>query len=109
MNSIIEQKIFNYVVVNLEKNVSKKLKNSNTMKSNLANPHTRTIQISNASQHAFASRYGSKFEGEEVVIERKTKNSTALFKINTLEKASRIFTSSTISRFNSALLAIYLL
>ena len=102
ISSSLDQKILNYVVLNLEKNVVKKIRDSNTLKSNPSNPHTRTIQIANVSQHAFAYKYSSKFGGESVVHEKKTKNSTALFKISTLDHACKTFKSSTISTFNSA-------
>jgi hypothetical protein len=72
------------------------------MRSNIANPHTRTITIQNVSKHVFAYRYGSRFEGEAVDDDKKTSNSTANFNMSTIEKAVEIFGSSYISRFLSA-------
>ena len=91
----VYKKFFDSSVSNLEKNIVKKLRDSNTMRSTVANPYYRTVVLQNVSRLAFAFKYGRYFVRDEI-LQQRTDNSSPLFGIDTIQRLVEIFPTNSL-------------
>ena len=76
------------------KNVLQKLRYNNSMRSNIANPHMRTITLNDVHKIVFAGAYGHIALQEEKVVEGvNLLKSSPIFKIETLGRVNKVFSS----------------
>ena len=80
-------RFFDQAVNNLQAQVIKRMKDSNRMKSNLTDPHYRTIQINNVPRLPFAVQYGRTFNSDEII---QNDDKISYFTLETIERQSEI-------------------
>ena len=79
--SRVYQKNFNLVTENLRSRVYIKIKDRNILKSNVCNPHYKSIVISDVPRLSFAALFGRKFKGPETRERKIMMNSPRSFSI----------------------------
>ena len=97
--SFMMNKLYKNLCNNLSKSVLKKLKDASTLKSNIANPHNRQVQVLNVSRLIFTGVYGKLFLPEERTVAANSKSSP-LFNIQTLERLYSVFGSEYLVKFH---------
>ena len=100
-NMKIYESFFKNSCENVEKQVSRKLRDSNTLKSNLANPYYRCLIIGNIPRLAFAHKYGRNFlpserrgVGNDVV--------SPYFEIKTVDRLMESFSANVLLKVQSS-------
>jgi len=91
------ERVFVDTCANLKRNVEKKIKDSNTMKSSLINPHYRTISLPNVHKVIFASTFGKLLKTEEQVCSSSRRHSPK-FQIKTLSRLQKLISSESLFR-----------
>lgn len=92
------KKFFDESVRNLDKNINKKLKDSNTLKSNVVNPHYRAVTLTNIPRLTFAYKYGKNFSPDEKL--RAT--DAASFRLRTLARLQYFFKPESLFKIHSS-------
>lgn len=87
---------FNEINKNVDLRLKKKIKDSNVLKSNLANPHYKTVSITDVHRKTFASLYGRRFMPDEIVFKPKIGQRNKRFNVKTLERFSEIIQDNSI-------------
>ena len=86
------QSLYMNIFKTLRANVIQKLRDSNSMRSNLANPHERTLCITDVAQLVFAGVYGSKMlTKEKCLLGVNLSKSSPIFKLKTVEGCCKYF------------------
>ena len=87
----------------LLKNIGTKIKDSNNMKSNISNPHKRTVSLPDVHRLMFCGCFASKFLVSERVLEAiNLERSSPCFKLSSLERMCSIFTTSTLLKIHKS-------
>ena len=101
-SSNLYERLFKNSVSNLEKNVVKKIKDNNTIKSDLANPHHRVISLPNIPRHAFAFKYGSRFFGRDEKMSSPTEKNSPMFGVHTMERVQDLLPTEAVFKMHSS-------
>lgn len=94
MDNKVYEKFFKDVTSNINRRISKRVKDSNVLRSNLANPHFKTLNFSDIPKLSFATLFGRKFIGDEILSTPELGQPKQMFQINTMERLSQLFSDN---------------
>ena len=97
----IYERFFTNTCSNTRKRITRKLKDSNTLKSNIANPHYRTIIIKDIPRLAFAYEYGRNFARHERCVVGNMVISP-IFHLKTMKRLVEVFPDDAVIRVVSS-------
>ena len=85
------KQLFDDLCVSLEKTIIVKLKDSNRIRSNMSDPHLRTVCLPDVHQHIFSSVLETKFNDQEKKEELADRNKSMTFELKSINRVNEVF------------------